>query len=487
MTQLPITGGFYQSDSLPVSAQQLINAYVQIPETEGAWSEEVIFGTPGLVQRATTGETFSDQNRGALTMAGVPYFVNGNALFSVSDDDLTTNLGIVGGVESDRVSMAQNGTQLIIVVPDTGLGYIWNHETEVFSIIVDEDFTTTNGVPRFVDFDDSYFIVSTDDGKKFKISNVNDGLTWNALDFGSAEGNPDDIVAPKSFKDRLYIFGTDTFEAFRNIGGADFPFQSIQGGLQNIGVTAPFSLVDGRDFFYFIGSGEGERVAIWKTDGQAPQRASTAAIESVLQSLSDEEIADIFAVSYAEKGAFWVGFHLPNTAFYFNEVNGRWQERQSENNTLTIGWRVASIVEAYGRLYVGDTQSGIIGTIEGSVYTEYGNDILRTLVTAPFDIEENVFFLPQLELSMEGGTADEDTAPEPKIRMSTSSDGGRTFSEPRIRSLGRTGDFRRRVVWNRNGRFSRTAILKFQFSSPTKFVIVRLDVLLVPGVPRFAA
>lgn len=487
MTQLPITGGFYQSDSLPVSAQQLINGYVQIPETESAWSEEVIFGTPGLVQRASTGSTFSDQNRGALTMAGVPYFVNGNALYSVSDDQLTTNLGVVGGLESQRVSMAQNGTQLIIVVPDTGLGYIWNHDTAMFDIITDVNFTTTNGVPRYVDFDDSYFIVSTDDTKKFKISNVNDGLTWSALDFGSAEGNPDDTVAPKSFKDRLYIFGTDTFEAFRNIGGADFPFQSIQGGLQNIGLTAPFSLVDGRDFFYFIGSGEGERVAVWKTDGQAPQRASTAAIEGALQSLSDDEISDIYAVSYAENGAYWVGFHLPGTSFYFNEVNGRWQERQSESDANILGWRVSSIVEAYGRLYVGDTQSGIIGTIENSVYTEYGNDILRTLVTAPFAIEQNVFFLPQMELTMEGGTADEADAPEPKIRLSISSDGGRSFTEPRIRSLGRVGDVRRRIIWNRNGRFPKTAVLKFQFSSPTKFVIVRLDVLLVPGVPRFAA
>jgi len=106
------------------------------------------------------------------------------------------------------------------------------------------------------------------------------------------------------------------------------------------------------------------------------------------------------------------------------------------------------------------------------------------LITAPFNNEINTFFLPSLQLSMEVG---EGTIanPSPQVRMSLSRDGGKSYGYERNRDVGAVGEYGRRVQWRKNGRFDQTAVLKFEFASPTKFVVVRLDAKIRPGVPRF--
>ncbi len=153
-------------------------------------------------------------------MNGVPYFVIAGRLYSMAADFTLTFIGEIAG--DTRVSMADNGTQLLVLVPN-GNGYIYNHVADTFAQITDSDFTA-NGNPQLVVYIDGFFCLTTD-SKKFIVSALNDGLSYNALDFGTAESDPDEIVAPIVFKNQLFIGGSQTIEAFQNIGGADFPFQ----------------------------------------------------------------------------------------------------------------------------------------------------------------------------------------------------------------------------------------------------------------------
>ena len=77
--QLSITNGFYESDALPISAQEFSNWYVNIVQTEGL-SQRSLFRTPGIGQVATTGE-INQVNRGSGVKNGIPYFVNGPTLY----------------------------------------------------------------------------------------------------------------------------------------------------------------------------------------------------------------------------------------------------------------------------------------------------------------------------------------------------------------------------------------------------------------------
>ena len=129
---LPIANGFYVSDSLPISAQECTNFYPNIVQAP-ALSPETLFGTPGTIQLATSG-TVLEQNRGSHTMDGIPYFINGDAVYRLNTDNTLSNLGEISG--SGRVSLADNGTQLMILIPG-GDGYILTDNPPVLTKIKD--------------------------------------------------------------------------------------------------------------------------------------------------------------------------------------------------------------------------------------------------------------------------------------------------------------------------------------------------------------
>lgn len=194
-TVLPIANGYYESDSLPISAQECTNFYPNIVQTQ-ALNQETLFGTPGLEQVAMTSQL--EVSRGAHEMNGVPYFVVGNTLYSMDSSNVLTTRGTIAG--SGLVSMADNGAQMLILIPG-GNGYIYTHASTTLTQITDGDFTA-NGNPQQVVYIDGYFCLTTD-SKKFIVSSINDGLSYNALDFGTSESDPDDIVAPVVFKNQL--------------------------------------------------------------------------------------------------------------------------------------------------------------------------------------------------------------------------------------------------------------------------------------------
>ena len=475
---LPIANGFYVSDSLPISAQECTNWYPNIVQGAGL-NQETLYGTDGLEQVATSGE-IDELNRGAHVMNGIPYFVNGNSLYKMTEtitDGIAAytmvNLGTVAG--NARVSMADNGTQLMVLVPN-GNGYIYNHVSNAFAQITDSDFTA-NGAPQFVVFIDGYFLVTTNT-KKFIISAINDGLSYNALDFGTAESDPDDIVAPVVFKNQLFISGGQTFEAFQNIGGADFPFKRTGLFLQK-GCFSPYSLVNAQDTFMWIGGGENESPAIWALNGNSTAKLSTTAIDSILSKLTNAEVNAIYAWTYAQKGAYFVGFTLPNTTLVYDTISQRWHERKSLVDGDITRFRASSLVKAYGQIFCGDTVDGRVGRLDPDVYTEYTNTIIRTVATQPFQNTMQSVFFPSLELTVESGVGN--TAVEnPKITLERSKD-GKTWSDPILRSIGRIGEYSRRAIWRRNGRASRFEVFKFTLTDAVKPVIIQLTANIIGG------
>ena len=48
MPSYTITGGFYKSDSIELSAQECINLYPQSPQTKNALHHTSLFSTPGV-------------------------------------------------------------------------------------------------------------------------------------------------------------------------------------------------------------------------------------------------------------------------------------------------------------------------------------------------------------------------------------------------------------------------------------------------------
>lgn len=477
IVEIPIASGFYESESLPISAQECVNWYPNIVQAAGL-SRETLFGTPGSVQLATTG-LLENQNRGAHVKNGLAYFVNGDALYilnriiaaDATETFTATSLGTVEGVGG--VSMADNGTQLMILVPG-GKGYVYDESAGTpFLEITDADFTA-NGAPQYVVFIDGYFAVTTD-SKKWIISALNDGNNWDALDFGSAESDPDDIVAPIVFRNKLFITGSETTEAFQNApNGSGFPF--IRSNIfMSKGCFAPNTLISAHNTFMMIGGGVNEAPAIWEFTGSSFKKISTTAIDNVLSGFSKEIISESFSFSYADKGAYFIGFTIDDFTIVYDVITQRWHERKSHIDDNDVRWRVNSLVTAYGRVLVGDSQDGRIGELNSDTYTEYSENIRRVIATQPFSNMGNSIKVSSIELTTESGVGNADR-PDPVVSLDVSRD-GKKFTYERSRGMGKIGENDRRAIWYRNGRFPRFVVFRWKFSDPVKPVLIKAEAL----------
>jgi len=474
---LPFATGFYESPVLPLAAQECLNWYVHAPDGP-ALAPEVLFPTPGISAVVSRGDELTDANRGGWSLNGVPYFVNGSALVRLNADDTLDALGTIGG--TGRVSMSDNGTQLMILAPGVN-GYIFTTGPDALTTISDADFTA-NGNPQAVVFVDTYFVFTTD-ANKFIISASNNGLAYDALDFGTAESNPDGTQVPIVFKNQLFIIGEITAEGFSNVGGADFPFQR-SGVFLDQGTPAPHSVVKTSETFLFIGNAKNESPAVWAFAGNTTQKVSTQAIDDILEDLTAAQLADVFAWSYAQSGHYFVGFTLPTTTLVFDTTTGKWHERKSRYidaslNTIDVAYRVSSVVAGYGSMYVSDSLDGRIGLMDPDNLDEYTNRVFRRVATQPFQDNTKSFSVPYLELTMESGVGNA-AEPDPMVVMDRSTDGGKTWVALRARAMGKEGEYKRRIAWRRNGRASRFEVFRFSTSAPVKAPVLGLHAIIMP-------
>lgn len=466
-----VGGGFYQSDSLPFANQRCVNLFTNVPQAQ-ALQQNSLFATEGLVQIESTGIKKANANRGGLEFQNRPYFVNGNALYRVNKSTAPTGevsystslIGLVYG--SGRVSMAENGTQLMIVAD--GVGYIYQPSTSPsFQQITDPGFTA-NGTPQHVVYIDRYFVVSTD-AKKAIISAVGDGFSWNAVDFISAEADPDDVVSPFIHRNQLYLLGKITTEQFQNIGGAGVPFRRVNGFSVPVGCDAPHSVVNAGSEVYWVGRRANEKAAIWRFGGADPVKVSTTAIDNKLHELTETQLANIYAFAYGQRGNLFVHFTAANGTFVFNPYTGLWHERESEvrnatGNRVTKPCRISCVVEAYNDLIAGDTEDGRIGLVDKKVYTEYDDVYISYFTVAPLYLQGDNFSIVKVEALCETGVGNP-TCPDPQVRLAISSDGVQ-YNNERARPLGRSGVRQTRPTWYKNGRVSQFATMRFTISDP---------------------
>jgi hypothetical protein len=471
---LEIANGFYVSDSLPLSAQRCINWIPVIPQA-AALNARALFDVPGL----TLFSSVTGVNRGAQEMKEISYFVNGNTLYSVSSAGVATAHGTIEG--SGRVSLANNGQYLVVVVPG-GKGYAYNNADNTLTQITDVDYRASDTVV----YKDGYFVFSSSDGTVFFNSNLNNPFQFDGLDIGTAEINPDRIVGLHVNHNELFVCGSETIELFQNVGGAGFPFQRIPGANIQKGVHARFSLVEFDNTFMFIGGGLNERPAIWKVAGSSSvNKLSTSAIDNAIQEFTADEIANAFAWTYSSGGNFFAGFtfestRIPCKTFVYDATTSAlsgqstWHERQS--GVTDNSWRVNSIVSVYGKLLVGDALGGNIGYIDKDNFTEYGEVMVQERSSQPFSAGGLPVFAGELQLTMESGVGlTIGQGSDPQIRMDYSDDGGRTFSSEFWRSYGKIGEYNSVPTWRRQGRIPKHRILRFKTSEPVKSVIIKLE------------
>lgn len=373
-----------------------------------------------------------------------------------------------------------------------------------FSIPRDGDFTTT--APDLVVssgcFGDGYFMVSQANSRQFNISPLNNGTgdagdgIWNSLDSAVKESYPDFIRSILWCNEQLYLFGTESFEVWQNVGSqlvngvASFPFRRIDGATGKFGSVSPNGpIAIGGQVFFLGGDSTGQTVA-YIMNGFTPKRISTFAIENAW----NNQLLGATAVSasYLEEGhTFWeISFGPDALTWVYDITTGAWGQRGAwfGSSFLSYGRQYHTFVTnstssgnnwgAGGKHLVGGDGTSIVYEQSLNFYDEAGADMGWQRDLEYLYNSGKRMYLKRMDLEMETGAVA--SGPAPVITRSYSDNRGQSFSNPQTASIGVHDDFTKRVFWPVAGS-SRGRVFRLAGVGQSKVALVCCDLDRIDG------
>lgn len=459
--KIGLVGPSYVQRSLPFDSQRTINLF-PIADQQGAETASLL-GTPGLQLFSTAG---TGPVRNIFAAANNRCFaVSGSELYEIGEDGAATSRGALD-TSSGIVTMAENGFQLGIC--DGESVYMFTYATNAFEKVTDADLPSAGAI----DFVDGYFVINENDTGKYYISGLYDGLSWDALDFASAESSPDLLTRAVNFIGQLGLFGNQTLEIWRNTGDSTFPFARISGSTP-VGCIAPFTITSIDTSVYWVGNNSQGGGIVYKAQGFTPVRISNDFIERKLQNVSQPEL--LRSWTYQEEGhVFYVitGSDL-ETSLVYDIATEQWHERAYLNSNGTYEQhRGSCCVTAFNdRRLVGDRVNGKIYTMSLDIYDDNGDEIQRKRVYTHLIDELKQIRYSSLEIGVETGVGlQSGQGSDPQLSLRISKDGARTWSNSYSTGVGAAGQYGKQVKFRRLG-ISQQCTFEITMSDPVKWAV----------------
>jgi hypothetical protein len=333
--------------------------------------------------------------------------------------------------------------------------------------IGDADFP--NGA-RQVAYLDTYFLCGQPGTQNYFYSDFNNGLVWNALDFGTAESDPDLIVGTATLGRTLYMFGVLTTEGFIDSGDADFPF--TRSVLIDVGLTAVESLVKADNALFFLGQTKDGKGIIYRLAGGSAVRVSTHAIEYQISQMS--KIDDAIATVIQDGGHTFVQFTFPTAdeSYTYDIATGAWFQCGYLDDGIIYRDRINCHMYFEGKHLVGDFENGKIYEASQGIYDHDGAEMIRLRsFTMPDSMRKNVLY-GRFELDCEFGVGlVSGQGSDPLVMIRWSDDNGNTWSALRTATLGKIGEYWKRAYLLRCGKGRSGRIFEISCSDPVRFCL----------------
>lgn len=460
--KIGLVGPSSEERSIPFDGQRTINLY-PVFDQQGK-EVSALYGTPGLSLFSTAG---AGPVRGEFASAnGRGFAVSGDNLYEIDSAGVATSRGTLN-TEEGIVSIDENSTQLAIC--DGVDVYIFTYASNSFAEVSDIDLPSA-GTLTFID---GYFVINKNDSGQFYISALNDGTSWDSLDFATAESSPDELLRVYNALGQLYLLGTKTSEIWTNTGASAFPFERIAGGKMEVGILAPHSAVTIDTSLFWIGrDGVGSGI-VYRTQGFTPKRISTNAIELLIQQAPTPET--LRAYTYQQDGhAFYVitGGGMDTTLVY-DISTSLWHERAFLNAFGEFEQHLGGCgMFAFNKQLVGSRNNGKIYEMSPTFYSDDGDELAAERVFTHISDENKRTRYSSLEIAMETGVGlQTGQGSDPRISLWVSKDGGKTYSGGYTSSFGAVGKYKARAIFRRIG-IAAQITFKVRITDPVKRVLI---------------
>lgn len=463
--KLNLCGPSYKHPSIDVNNQRCINMFpvsagpngrgASNPNNKEKW---VLMSTAGLSLLVDLG---TNPVRAMKTFYDSTYVVTGSSVYKLTVNSITKTAtsSLIGTMTSSSgtVYMAANPTQ-IMIVDGTTKGYIYTPGSGVFQEITASDADFTGGGQ--VVFNHGYFIVNDPDTGLFYFSALNNGLSWDPLDVGTAESSTDNIVGMGISKGELWVIGEESTEIWYDAGNAapGSPFSTRVGLEIQIGCGAADSIVEFNDLLiwldnrgYIVQSAVSPFIRS-NNSGYDLQIISDEAITSEI--LSYETRSDAIAMAYNDRGhlMYQITFPSAQKTWVYDYTTKAWHEREYFDDY------VEDLRHHLGQFCC---QSGTLtlmaGIRDGKVYlssSDYLDDngvLIRAKRVSPLFYDEEDFRLVAIDrLDLRMGIPNT-IADDEQISLRYSIDGGHTWSQYLSRSICPNDRFGDPITWNRLG------------------------------------
>lgn len=451
--RVPFVGPSYTARSTNLNAQRTLNWYVE--QSPDGKSPVALLPRPGFSVFCDIG---ANPIRGGLVYGSTLYVVMGGQFYEVSEAGVATLKGSLN-TTSGRVGMVAGGAEIFI--GDGSYGYSYGVSTGTLMQVMDADFLGT----LYPDFVDGMFITHDPGTATMRRSSTYDSQTWGSSDYARAESTPGDIVRVIVDHDELVVFKTDGTEFRYNDGGSNFPFSKVQGASLSRGCAAAGSVerVDNSVFWL------GDDFVVYRLNGRSPVRISTHAVEGAIEGYS--VVSDAYAFSYIWDGhPFYVlTFPTGNATWVYDVATNLWHEA----GTFGLGrWSPIQAWRFANEVIVGDSTDGVLYTLSASVYTDAGTTIERVRTAQCIHEDQKILYHSRLEIDFEGGVgllSGQGSAPV--VMLSWSDDGGHNFGNEIYATLGETGQYGSRAVFECLGD-ARSRIYRARITDPVKAVLI---------------
>lgn len=460
--KIGLVGPSYEMRSLPFDAQRSINLF-PVADQQGK-EIAALYGTPGLLLFATCGD---GPVRGCFASTnGRAYVVSGNKLYEVDSAGVETIRGTLN-TTTGNVTIDENSTQLFIC--DQEDGYTLTYSSNTFAAVADGDFPSAGTVTYL----NGYFIVNSNSTGRFYISALNDGTSWDALDFATAESSPDRLKRVIGAVGQLWLLGNRTTEIWTNTGDATFPFERISGAEMQVGIMAAHTAVAHGGSIYWVGANDDGDSIVYRAKGFTPERVSTEAIEIRIRAATDKE--NMLGFSYQQDGHDYyilTGGGL-ETTLVFDLSTGLWHERAYINTEGDFEQHLAnSLMFVFDKWLVGDRRNGKVYEMSMDYYDDNGDEIARERIFTHLSDEGKRIRYNNLELGFETGVGlTSGQGSDPVVTLQLSKDGARTWSDSYTASLGAIGEYQTKVKFRRLG-IAEQMTFKIRVTDPVKVAIV---------------
>lgn len=450
-------------------AGRLYNCYAE-PMGEAGRAIAVRHRSPGLVNFGTTAR---DGCRGFIEVAGVLYVAFEGELEKFSSSGgASVNVGNLNGTKKGFFARNNAATpDKVFVDPD---GNISTFTPSATTSGFDADLPAVNSVAPL----DGYLVFTTGSGQIWATGlNV---VTVDPLSF-TTDQESGGLLRGVTYGSRYYALGNKATGIY--INAATSPFPLARSDTIPRGIAGPYC-VTGHEANFSKGLHIiGDDNVVYRIDGNALTKISTPDLDALIEAVSDKTTLEM--CSYISRGHAFIQITCPDWTWVYNLNNQKWHERPSY---LLDNSRITQSYYAFSKWLCGDTETGNVQQITSASHLEIDSPLVCEVWSAPVqDFPQrsrgiSAFFDFAVGVGEASGV--EPIATDPSVEISYSTDGGQTFSIPRIRKLGRQSVGKTRVRVNQiKAAGPQGYIWKVRMSDPVHFGLMSGE---MTGMPRAA-